>query len=142
MKTLVISFFMALCVLALMALCTLPGNSCKEVYMPLDSVWQYPTLPVVTASAPASIYDSLAAELGIEVASMLAVSSIESGASHKAFISIGSPVVNLDVAIFKESLHECGYNVDSLIIQASKQEPICQSVEGSASHVSCSFGNR
>lgn len=116
MKTLVISFFMALCVLALIALCTLrPGNSCKEVYMPLDSVWQYPTLPVVTASAPASIYDSLAADLGIEVASMLAVSSIESGASHKAFISTGSPVVNLDVAIFKESLHECGYNVDSLI---------------------------
>ncbi len=113
-KLCVISLLIAAAVLVVVGICTTSprigaGNNCE----PLDTMWYYPTV-LAKAEADESIYDSLAVMLGIEVAAMKAVSSIESGRSHMAFISPGSPVVNLEVPMFKDRLLEAGYNVDSL----------------------------
>ena len=116
MKLLLLSVTMTACVLAMVALSVLPmrhGNSDKEI-APIDTVWLYPVV-IAMPAAETGLYDSLAAELGIEVATMKAVSSIESGNSHRAFISGGSPVVNLEVSMFKKMLRNEGYNVDSLV---------------------------
>lgn len=129
MKPLLFSIFLTIGVLALIALSVLPAvrhNQYEAAIAPIDTVLPY---PVVIAMPPAepSLYDSLAASLGIEVEAMMAVSSIESGRSHKAFISGGSPVVNVEVPMFKKMLHKEGYNVDSLVkaIPAAFKRPDC-----------------
>lgn len=111
----VISLLVAGAVLAIVDLCTLPtGITDEPACAPIDTVWPYPTVLTIDADSRGSIYDSLAAELGIEPAAMRAVSSIEAGHSHTAFISPGSPVVNLEVPMFKEQLQRAGLDVDSL----------------------------
>ena len=111
----VISLLVAGAVLAIVDLCTLPtGITDEPACAPIDTVWPYPTVLTIDADSGGSIYDSLAAELGIEPAAMRAVSSIEAGHSHTAFISPGSPVVNLEVPMFKEQLQRAGLDVDSL----------------------------
>lgn len=116
MKEFIVSIVVVAVVLAVLGLCTCRSGGVAEGqgYEPIDTVWRYPVVLAVPDVSPRSIYDSLAAELGVEVAAMRAVSSIESGRSHTAFISAGSPVVNLEVSMFREQLNRAGYDVDSL----------------------------
>lgn len=114
MRTLFISCVVLAVMLAVEALCV-RGYRCEPQanVAPLDTMWRYPdVLPYPIAAN--SIYDSLAAELNVEVAAFKAVSSIESGSRHTAFISPGSPVVNLEVPMFVDMLESAGYDVDSL----------------------------
>ena len=141
----VISLLVAGAVLAIVDLCTLPtGITDEPACAPIDTVWPYPTVLTIDADSGGSIYDSLAAELGIEPAAMRAVSSIEAGHSHTAFISPGSPVVNLEVPMFKEQLQRAGLDVDSLarVIQPPEPQPLCRPVAGATCHVPCRIGRQ
>ena len=64
-------------------------------------------------------YERVAAELGIEVATIRAVSDIEAGKTHKGFFEAGKPVINFDRTIFTSRLRRSGKNV----ARARKQHP-------------------
>lgn len=64
-------------------------------------------------------YERVAAELGIEVATIRAVSDIEAGKTHKGFFEAGKPVINFDRSIFTSRLRRSGKNV----ARARKQHP-------------------
>ena len=64
-------------------------------------------------------YERVAAELGIEVATIRAVSDIEAGKTHKGFFEAGKPVINFDRSIFTSRLRRAGKNV----ARARKQHP-------------------
>lgn len=65
-------------------------------------------------------YERVAAELGIEVATIRAVSDIEAGKHHKGFFEPGMPVINFDRTIFTSRLRRAGKNVT----RARKQQPV------------------
>lgn len=118
MKPYLFSLFATAVVLALVGLCGYPSSvGDNDYFEPIDTalLLQHPLVLALCDEDGGSIYDSLAIELGVEVAAIKAVSSIESGRSHVAFITAGSPVVNVDVPIFKDALSEAGYDVDSLM---------------------------
>lgn len=65
-------------------------------------------------------YERVAAELGVEVATIRAVSDIEAGKSHKGFFAPGKPVINFDRSIFASRLRRAGRNV----ARARKKHPV------------------
>ncbi|MGN1246500.1 MAG: N-acetylmuramidase family protein [Muribaculaceae bacterium] len=65
-------------------------------------------------------YERVATELGIEVATIRAVSDIEAGKTHKGFFEPGMPVINFDRTIFTTRLRRAGKNV----ARARKQQPV------------------
>lgn len=77
-----------------------------------DSVDRYTRLTVAD-------YEHVAAELGVEVATIRAVSDIEAGKTHKGFFEPGLPVINFDRTIFASRLRRAGKNV----AKARKQQP-------------------
>lgn len=56
-------------------------------------------------------YRRVADELGIEVATIKAVSDVEAGKSHIGFFEPGKPVINFDRAVFARRLRRAGINV-------------------------------
>lgn len=64
-------------------------------------------------------YKRVADELGIEVATIKAVSDIEAGKSHTGFAEPGKPIINFDRTIFKSRLRKAGINVS----RAMKNHP-------------------
>lgn len=56
-------------------------------------------------------YRRIADELGIEVATIKAVSDIEAGKSHVGFFEPGKPVINFDRAIFTRRLSRAKINI-------------------------------
>lgn len=64
-------------------------------------------------------YSRVAEELGVEIATIKAVSDIEAGKSHTGFIDTGKPVINFDRSIFTSRLKRAGIN----IANARKAQP-------------------
>ena len=58
-------------------------------------------------------YRRVAEELGVEIATIKAVSDIEAGKSHTGFYEPGKPVVNFDRSIFMSRLRKSGINIAS-----------------------------
>lgn len=58
-------------------------------------------------------YRRVAEELGVEIATIKAVSDIEAGKSHTGFYEPGKPVVNFDRSIFLSRLRKAGINVSN-----------------------------
>lgn len=65
-------------------------------------------------------YKEVAAELGVEVATIKAVVEIETGTRHEGFWKAGKPVINFDLAVFKKMAAK---NKVSLV-QAQKKYPV------------------
>ncbi|MBR5103022.1 MAG: N-acetylmuramidase family protein, partial [Muribaculaceae bacterium] len=63
-------------------------------------------------------YRQVAAELGIEVAAIKALSAIEAG--NQPFYAPGKPIINFDLSVFRSALSKAGINVNN----ARKQAPI------------------
>ena len=53
-------------------------------------------------------YERVAAELGIDVATMKAVVEIEAGSAHQGFAAPGIPLVNFDLVVFKRLMRKAG----------------------------------
>ena len=53
-------------------------------------------------------YNRVAAELGIDVATMKAVVEIEAGNSHQGFVEPGVPLINFDLVVFKRFMRKAG----------------------------------
>jgi len=63
-------------------------------------------------------YKKVARELGVDVAAIKAVSSVEGGG--QGFVSPGKPTINFDISIFKQRLNKAGISIS----EARRQAPI------------------
>lgn len=82
-----------------------------------ESLWELPENPwsEVSRNTVKRLSDDdfrmAAEELGIDIASMKAVVSIEAGATHQGFHAPGQPLLNFDLAMFKRGARRRGINL-------------------------------
>lgn len=105
-------------ILLLMALCTTGYDNGKDVIKKIDNLVDSVPNDSISQDSIVKIscrkLNDIAKISNIEVATIKAVSFIEAGPEHTGFIKYGSPIVHLEVSMFKKMLQKAGYDVDSL----------------------------
>lgn len=63
-------------------------------------------------------YKEVAKKLGVEVAAIKAVVDIEAGASHEGFWTVGKPIINFDLSVYKKRASK-----RNVLAKAQKERP-------------------
>ena len=107
----------AISVLLLMAVCTAGYDNDREKKIASNLVDSIPTdsiMPDSIIKISAEELSSIANKSNLDAAAIKAVSYIESGPEHTGFICPGTPIVHLEVSMFKKMLQKGGYDVAQL----------------------------
>ena len=114
MKTLIHSILATMSILLLMALCTTGYDNGKDVIKKIDNLVDSVPNDSISQDSIVKIscrkLNDIAKIYNIEVATIKAVSFIEAGPEHTGFIKYGSPIVHLEVSMFKKMLQKAGYD--------------------------------